>query len=362
MDTASAQTAAEAALEKGDYSFCIKIIEPLLSSYSAETSIGAQLRLLKVTAHMGKGQEQEAINICQSLIANKDVTIRQQAKQLLSILDAPSLPRPSNWSVQIPKIEIEPSLKSSSKPIKKKNNATTYPPTGPTKSLDLGFSILTLLIIIVITFLLSGCVEISTKLNITRADRLNISLDIASNSEELIPWQVEFAKNLSQENSLLKIQEENNHQYIESKPIRFEEVNDLFNQVTSAAISTSGFNINNPTITVKNKNWIIGSRQNLKFYFDLTKFPKIPGLRINVIINNTSKNNNFKSFPLNATLEKDLISLPIQIGDVNHFQVSYWKWNKISLGIILIILLTLSSTILQKFRLKLGFGFPELPP
>ena len=67
-NSASAKQAAEAALDKGDYSLCIKIIDPLLLSYPKATAIGAQLRLLKVTAYMGKGDEQNAINICQTLI------------------------------------------------------------------------------------------------------------------------------------------------------------------------------------------------------------------------------------------------------------------------------------------------------
>ena len=62
-NSASAKQAAEAALDKGDYSLCIKIIDPLLLSYSAATTIGAQLRLLKVTAYMGRGDEQKAINM-----------------------------------------------------------------------------------------------------------------------------------------------------------------------------------------------------------------------------------------------------------------------------------------------------------
>ena len=194
---ASAIKAAEAALDKGDYNFCIKIIDPLLLDSQAETAIGGQLRLIIVTAYMGKGDEQKAINICQTLIHNKKESIRQQAKQLLSILDAPQLPRPSNWSVEIPKIEMEPSLKSSFRKTKKKKEKINHPPTGPTKSLDFGFSIITLLIILLLTFLLSGCVDISTNLSVTGPDRLKISLDIDSNSGESIPWQMEFEDNLT---------------------------------------------------------------------------------------------------------------------------------------------------------------------
>ena len=82
-NSASAIKAAEAALDKGDYSLCIKIIDTLLLSYSATTKTGAKLRLLKVTAYMGKGDEYKAIDICQTLTKSKDATVRQQAQLLL---------------------------------------------------------------------------------------------------------------------------------------------------------------------------------------------------------------------------------------------------------------------------------------
>ncbi len=221
-NSASAIKAAEAALDKGDYNLCIKILDPLLFSYSVTTAIGAQLRLLQVTAYIGKGEEQKAIDICKTLINNKEATIRLQAKQLLSIIDAPSLPRPSNWSVQIPKIKMNPSLKSSfGKSKKKESEKANHPPTGPTKNLDFGFSIITLVIVSLIAFLLSGCVDISTNMSVTGPDRLNISLDIDSNSGKSIPWQKEFSDNMVKEHSVLKIQTEGSNQHFESPTIRF---------------------------------------------------------------------------------------------------------------------------------------------
>ena len=88
-DTASAIKAAEAALDIGNYNLCIKIVDPLLLDHQAETPTGGQLRLLIVTAYMGKGNEQKAISICQTLLHNKKERVRQQAKQLLLILEAP---------------------------------------------------------------------------------------------------------------------------------------------------------------------------------------------------------------------------------------------------------------------------------
>ena len=358
---ASAIKATEAALEKGDYGICIKIIDPLLLDFQAETEIGGQLRLLIVTAYMGKGDEQKAINICQTLIHNKKESIRQQAKQLLSILDAPRLPKPSNWSVEIPNLEMEPSLKSSVSKAKKKREKIYHPPTGPTKSLDFGFSIM-LLIILLITFLLSGCVDISTNLSVTGPDRLKISLDIDSNSGESIPWQVEFEENLSKKHSILKLQTHEDKQHFESPTIRFEEVNKLLQEIVLVASKASGFSINKPEIITNNKNWIIGTSQNFKIYFDLREIPKIPGLKLNIVINGIGNKNNFKTKPLEPTFNKGLTSFPLEIGQINQLEISNWKWNQISVGIILIIALTLLSLSLQRLRLQMGFGFPELPP
>ena len=353
---------AEAALDKGNYSFCIKVVDPLLLEYQAETSIGGQLRLIIITAYMGKGDEQKAINICKTLINSKQENVRQQAKQLISILDAPHLPRPSNWSVEIPKIEIDSSIKSSFRKTKKKKKKFNHPPTGPTKNLDFGFSIITLLAILLLTFLLSGCVNISTNLSITGPDRLKLSLDIDSNSGEIIPWQTEFENNLTKKNSILKIKNNENKQHFESPTIRFEEANNLLNQIASVASKTSGFNVNKPEIILNNRNWIIGTRQNLKIYFDLRELPIIPGLKMNLIIHDIDNKNNFKTKPLEPNFKKGLTIFPLEIGQINELEVSNWKWNQIPVGIILIIAITLLSLSLQRFRLQMGFGFPELPP
>ena len=361
-NSALAKKAAEAALDKGDYNLCIEIIDPLLLTFSGSTTIGGQLRLLKVTAYMGIGDEQKAINICQTLIDNKEANARQQAKQLLSILDAPRLPRPSNWSIEIPKIEMEQSLESSLKKEKRKKKKIIHPPTGPTKNLDFGFSIITLLIISLITFLLSGCVDISTNLKVTAPDRLKISIDIDSLSGKSIPWQIEFADNIAKEQSVLKIHTEENKQHFESPTIRFEDANELLKKIASVAIKTSGFDITQPEIITNNTNWVIGTRQHLNIYFDLRGFPKIPGLKINITINDIVNKNHFKTKPLDPTLKNESILLPLQIGEINQLEVYFWKWNQISVGLVLIISITLVSLFLQRFRLQMGFGFPELPP
>ena len=193
-------------------------------------------------------------------------------------------------------------------------------------------------------------------------DRLKISLDIDSNSGKSIPWQMEFEENLSKKHSILKLQTHEDKQHFESPTIRFEEVNKLLQEIVLVASKASGFSINKPEIITNNKNWIIGTSQNFKIYFDLREIPKIPGLKLNIVINSIGNKNNFKTKPLEPTLKKGLTSIPIETGQINQLEISNWKWNQISIGIILITALTVLSLSLQRLRLKMGFGFPELPP
>ena len=59
-----------------------------------------------VTAWMGQGNDSEAIATCRLLTGRGDPELRQQAKQLLTILEAPSLDRPESWSMRMPQLEL----------------------------------------------------------------------------------------------------------------------------------------------------------------------------------------------------------------------------------------------------------------
>tara|TARA_B100001250_G_C19627170_1_gene712077 strand:+ start:30 stop:497 length:468 start_codon:yes stop_codon:yes gene_type:complete len=144
---------AEKALEKGDYIECLKISEELAKNHPITSDIGAQVRMIMITAFMGLGKNDIAIEKCKKLTKSKNNETRQSAKQLLPILQSPSLSRPENWSLKIPVLEISSQTEkelSSVKKLKKKDKYS-MPPTGPTKGLGKGylsvvFLVLTLLI------------------------------------------------------------------------------------------------------------------------------------------------------------------------------------------------------------------------
>tara|TARA_Y100001968_G_scaffold262097_1_gene250191 strand:- start:692 stop:1171 length:480 start_codon:yes stop_codon:yes gene_type:complete len=151
---------AEKALERGDYSECINILKELTNSNPPSDIESAKIGVLLATAYIGNGENEKAISICRVLIKCSDKEIREKAKQLKPILEAPSLVRPSNWSVKIPSVNV-----SSKKTLKlvnniKKNNSRKihieyHPPTGSTKDLGTGFSLLVLIVITILIFILN---------------------------------------------------------------------------------------------------------------------------------------------------------------------------------------------------------------
>ena len=157
----SALDNAEAALQRGDYGLCLEVLKPLAKSHPLPGVKGSKIRMLMVTAFMGQGEEQKAISTCRRLLHCKDPQLRQRSKQLLSVLEAPSLQRPENWSIKLPVFELTSfngKLEKSGRNLKKFSVSPPSPPpppTGPTKALGLGFTGLVFSLLTGLTIFLS---------------------------------------------------------------------------------------------------------------------------------------------------------------------------------------------------------------
>ena len=151
-------TKAEEALSRGDYGQCIQILENLINYQDINVDNDSNIRMILITAYIGKGENNKAMEMCRTLTKSKDKSIREEAKLLLPILEAPSLNRPSNWSVKIP--TLNNSSKSSAtfltqlKPSSRKKSKVYHPPTGETKNPDFGFLAVVIIVLSLLTFLL----------------------------------------------------------------------------------------------------------------------------------------------------------------------------------------------------------------
>ncbi len=147
---------AEIALAKGAYRECLASLESLLKQTPLLSNQGGKIGILMITALIGQSNNEKALSICEILSKHKDDSIRQQAKQLLAILNSPELAKPKDWSITIPSLDFDTSLnqiKATSFNYGKTDSKK--PPTGPTKGLNLGFTIISLIAFSLITIFLS---------------------------------------------------------------------------------------------------------------------------------------------------------------------------------------------------------------
>ncbi len=168
--------AAEAAISRGDYGQSLALLEPLAKNHPLPQAEGAKIRMLMVTAWMGQGNEQKALATCRILTRCKDPELRQNAKQLLIVLEAPSLQRPANWSIHLPNLAMSATTTAARPSSARKRSLVQPPPppTGPTRAPNLGFSILVLLVLSWLTILLSGYMRITNTMSSPGPERINL--------------------------------------------------------------------------------------------------------------------------------------------------------------------------------------------
>ncbi len=357
---------AEDALGRGDYGQCLELLQRLALENPLPSQKGAEIRMLMITAYMGQGDDQRAISTCRLLTQSRDSEFRSRAKQLLSILEAPSLQRPENWSIQLPEIDLVP--QTDKNPYRNDSNhykteSTPLPATGPTRDLGIGFSTFVIAILTILTILLSGCVQITTKIQLPQPEKINLIWDIESISKKILPWQTQFKDSLKEQVPAINIiSNSEGKQKISALSLEPEKANLLFQKIIFIATKTAGIELSSPQLILKENNWVIGVQQNIKVIIDLRELPEIPGLSLKIVISPSKNNGGIQGHPLQASATNSEVFWDLQQGDINELSLHAWRWSRVGIGSLTILLLMTLALLLQRIRLQMGFGFPELPP
>lgn len=90
------------ALESGQYIQAINYLEKACALVDRSSPLGGEIQMWLVTAYQASGQYGDGIALCKQLKHHPHLETRQQAKQLLYILEAPKLNSRPEWLVEIP--------------------------------------------------------------------------------------------------------------------------------------------------------------------------------------------------------------------------------------------------------------------
>ena len=356
--------AAERALERGDYGLCLRLLEPLADANPITEPQGAAIRMVMVTAWMGQGEERKAISTCRLLTRCKDPDLRNRARQLLSVLEAPSLERPARWSMQLPTLDMAPRMGKGSPSSSRRRKPTPPPPppTGPTQAPSAGFAVLVLTVLLGLTLLLSGCVRVKAEIDLAGPDRLAMSWRINSLSGHSLPWQQNFAKALRTEGLNWTVQKDRTGSLnLISPTLGSDQAARLMRSSVELAGRSAGVTLPKPDLSIVERNWLIGVQQQLNLRLDLSPLAEFPAGDLQVSITPVHDLQQVNSSPMTGRLKGDVLLWALDSGSVNQLQIRRWQWSPLGLGSVLIGLLLLLSFLLQSMRVRLGFGYPELP-
>lgn len=355
---------AEQALERGDYGQCLRLLEPLAEAHPITEPQGASVRMVMVTAWMGQGDEQKAIATCRLLTRCKDVDLRNRARQLLSVLEAPSLDRPARWSMQLPTLEMAPKLgkRPRSSRRSRQPKPPPPPPTGPTRGPSAGFAALVLAVLLGLTLLLSGCVRVSADLELGGPDRLAMHWQINSLSGRRLPWQENFANALQSEGLNWSVNQRRAGGLTLSSPtLTGQQASTLLSRSVELAGRTAGQTFPPPELSVQERNWLIGVQQDLDLKLDLTGLASFSTGDLQVTVQPVANLKHVQASPNQVTLKQQVVRWPLERGAINQLRIRRWQWSRLGLGSVVVVILLLLSLLLQSVRLRLGFGYPELP-
>ncbi|MFM2173802.1 MAG: hypothetical protein RLZZ54_1729 [Cyanobacteriota bacterium] len=358
---------ARQALERGDYGRCCQLLEPLLAQHAASTRFGGELRLLLATAQMGQGDTVAAAATCRSLRACRDAGLRAQAKDLQEVLEAPTLERPREWSMTLPSLgEMQPlegRVTAMARRRRRLPPPPPAPPTGPTRA-PWGFALVAV-VLLLITALLGGCVDLETSLNFTAPGRLQLSQTSQSSTGNPLPWQRQLAAELG--DSPWKRRQDHGLLRLRTASLPASQALELLSATFEQGAALAAADLPAPAFSLEERNWLLGVRQTFRCSIDLRGLQPLPARQLKLVFEPLPLRAVRLAEPLPAQLlpaqkgKASSLIWRLQPGAINQFEFRCWRWSRLGLGSLAIALLLALVALLQRLKLAAGFGLPQLP-
>jgi len=356
---------AEIALSSGNYSFCIELLTPVIKIFSVSNNTGINARLMLITALSATNKNKEAIDLCKQLIKSNNKSIKDEARSLIQILNSPNLQIPENWNIQFEQnmntnfIESK-SFQDPKKLIKKENYINiSDDPTGETEPFKKGFILFTLILLIFLISLLSGCVKVDNKLDLRDIDAINLEFNIKSKYINKIPWQMNFEDQIKNNFPNSEISSDNVNFTFKKKGMDLNMTKSIINKILQTTSKSLDIDFEDININKSEKNFFIGKKYFFDINLNLLGLEEFNNLEISIDFVTPStllalKDNQNKI--IDNKIYWELIP-----GQNNNINFSYWVWNKLLLGSFLVLILVFFAYMIKNRRYSMGSDLPKLP-
>ncbi len=285
----------------------------------------------------------------------------------MEIIDSPEIKKPDNWNINF---ESSPSLNKKSLREKNKNKVNlidkkfidvTNNPTGETEPFKKGFTFIIFLILLLLIPLLSGCVKIENTLDLREFNSINNYLSVESKYLNKLPWQIKFEEEIKDIFPDAEISVNRSNFYLKNKNLSLKNAREVLQQIIRKAGGIQGGETN-LEINATKKNLLLLEKNSYRIEVDLTTLTTIKDLEIYLKIIHPNKAYFVTTNDSQPEISENLIIWNLILGERNTLEFSFWSWNKLFIGITLVLLIILTAYSLRFYRFKLGTDFPQLPP
>jgi len=356
-------------LERGDYGRVVRLLEPLSREHPTTTQTGAEIQLLLATAWMGQGEPARAMVCCRLIKRCRDATLRAQAQDLLTVLEAPALERPREWSITLPDLGAAEAMGGQLQQLARQRRSSKPPPpppVGPTQA-PIGFAVLAI-VLLLLTVLLGGCMEVRTELTFQGPGRLQIAHTLVSPGPQPSPWQRQFSQSLQAQGfhrtaDPRSMPQGGIAQRLMSPVLAAPRALALLTANLQDAARLGGLTLPTPTLQLEERNWLVGVWQTLELAVDLREIAPLPGVSASVAVAPVRPSAVQQASPEVATPIAGHAGVvwPLRFGALNTLRLHCWRWSSLGLGGLLIATALALVLALERLRRLLGFGLPELP-
>jgi hypothetical protein len=325
--------------------------------------------MLLVTAWMGLGEGERAAACCRALLGSPDSRRRAEARDLLQVLEAPALKRPRNWSLTLPRLDQAPPLEGLASgrrrsPAPPPPEAPPPPPVGPTRS-PRGFVaiVVGLLLVWLLSNVLSGCMRVETELAFAGPGRLRLRHHLEAIAGAPLPFQEGLAAALVAAEPATEVVTNGASTDLTSPVLTLAQAESSLVHTVRLAAAQAGLPLPDPHLDLRETNWLLGVRHHFLLRLDLRALPSLPGLELSLRFTPLAPGAIQRASPLEVRTVEGGRSLlwPLRPGEINTLELHDWRWNPLGLGALAILAGLVLVVQLQRMRVRLGMGLPELP-
>jgi hypothetical protein len=231
---------------------------------------------------------------------------------------------------------------------------------GPTRA-PLGFAALAgvLLVLLLLAALLGGCVQVRSDLRFEGPGRLQLSHEFRSATGPISPWQRTLEGELARRGFRLELGDGGSR--LRTPVLPAPQALDAWVESIRAAGELAGLALPPPQAELRERNWLLGVEQRLRLEVDLTDLEPMAGLRLELGLAPLRPRAVRIASPRPAVAEGEGLRWPLAPGGANRLEVRCWRWSALGIGGLAITLALGLVLLLQRMRLALGYGPPQLP-